>query len=346
MQAELLLIKKRAFYSAMYELYGLDAFMQYCYNNYGSCGVWVRKRNKPDFVKGTVVTMIYDTAIIGTGPAGLSAALNLKIRGKSFIWIGSRNLSDKVSKAECISNYPGFINASGEELFSAFSKQINAMGLEITEQMVHNIMRFSDHYALSAGSEFYEAKTIILATGIANKAVLPGEADFLGRGVSYCATCDGNLYRGKTVAVICSSARFEHEVKYLADIAYKLYYFPTYKNASVGGDNIEISDTKAVGIIGDKRLSGLKLQNGEVLEVNGVFCLRDSVEISSMLPKLITENGHIAVDRAMKTNLPGVFAAGDCTGRPYQYAKAVGEGNTAAHSVLEYLAEEEKNAKS
>lgn len=290
--------------------------------------------------------MIYDTAIIGTGPAGLSAALNLKIRKKSFIWIGCRNLSDKVSKAECISNYPGFINASGDELFAAFRKQIDAMGLEITEQTVHNIISFSGHYALSAGSGFYEAKTIILATGIADKAALPGEAELLGKGVSYCATCDGNLYRGKTIAVICSNARFEHEVKYLAGVASKLYYFPSYKNVSVGADNIVAPDTKPIEMIGEKRLSGLKLLNDEILEVNGVFCLRDSVALSSMLPKLITENGHIAADRAMRTNLPGVFAAGDCTGRPYQYAKAVGEGNTAAHSVLEYLAEEEKRKQS
>lgn len=289
-----------------------------------------------------MTNMVYDAVIIGTGPAGLSAALNLKIREKSFIWIGSRNLSDRISKAECISNYPGFINVSGKELFSAFMKQINEMGLEITEQMVHNIIRFSGHYAISAGSGFYEAKTVILATGIADRAVLPGEEEFLGRGVSYCATCDGNLYRGKTIAVICNNARFENEVRYLSGLAERLYYFPAYKNVSVVSDNIEIPEARAVCMIGDKKLSGLRLDNGEILEVSGVFCLRDSVALSAMMPKLMTENGHISVDRAMKTNLPGVFAAGDCTGRPYQYAKAVGEGNTAAHSAVEYLAEEEK----
>lgn len=305
-------------------------------------GIDAFKRSGTDPAKGKVENMIYDAAIIGTGPAGLSAALNLKIRDKSFIWIGSRLLSDKVRKAECISNYPGFTNVSGEELIAAFQKQIDEMGLEITERMVNNIMPFSGHYALSAGSEFYEAKTVILTTGIASTGILSGETEFLGKGVSYCATCDGNLYRGKTIAVICNNARFEHEVKYLADIAAKLYYFPTYKNVTVSAENIELSDQKAIGITGEKRANGVNLQDGSILSVNGVFCLRDSVALSSMIPKLATENGHIAVDREMRTNLPGVFAAGDCTGRPYQYTKAVGEGNTAAHSVLEYLAKEEK----
>lgn len=284
--------------------------------------------------------MIYDTAIIGTGPAGLSAALNLKTRQKSFIWFGSRLFSDKVRRAECISNYPGFINVSGGELSRAFSEQIGKMGLEITEQMVNNIMPFSGHYALTAGSEFYEAKSVILTTGVASKAQLPGEAEFLGRGVSYCATCDGGLYRGKTIAVICNNARFEHEVKYLCDIAARVYYFPSYNNVSVSAQNIELSDQKVVGIAGDKRASGVALRNGDTLAVDGVFCLRDSVALSSLIPELESANGHITVDRDMRTNLPGVFAAGDCTGRPYQYAKAVGEGNIAAHSVLEYLADE------
>ncbi len=287
--------------------------------------------------------MIYDSAIIGAGPAGLSAALNLKIRGKNFIWIGSRDLSDKVLKAECISNYPGFVNKSGEEITAAFRKQVEAMEIEITESMVNSILPVSEHYALMAGSDFYEAKTVILTTGIANTAVLPGESDFVGKGVSYCATCDGNLYRGKNIAVLCNNARFEHEVKYLADIAAKVYYFPIYKGVTIDADNIEVQDKRMVGIRGENRVNAVKLQDGNAIEVDGVFCLRDSIALSAMLPRLETENGHIAVDRSMATNLPGVYAAGDCTGRPYQYAKAIGEGNVAAHSVLEFLSQSDKN---
>lgn len=282
--------------------------------------------------------MIYDTVVIGTGPAGLSAALNLKIHQKDFIWIGSKALSDKVTKAEQISNYPGFSNVSGAELNEAFQKQVQSMGLEIIEQMVNSIMSMGTHYAIMAGSDFYETKTIILTTGVAAVGTLPGEQEKVGKGVSYCATCDGGLYRDKTIAVLCSNARFEHEVKYLAELAQTIYYFPNYRDVGQFPENVRIMDDKVKEILGETRVSGVELRSGGNLAVDGVFCLRDSVALATLLPELATENGHIAVDRQMATNLPGVYAAGDCTGRPYQYTKAVGEGNVAAHSVIEYLA--------
>lgn len=284
--------------------------------------------------------MIYDAAIIGTGPAGLSAALNLKIHQKNFIWIGNKNLSDKVAKAEQISNYPGFTHISGETLNEAFRKQVEAMGMEITQQMVNSILPMGKHYALMAGSEFYEAKTIILATGVANTGTIPGEQEKIGRGVSYCATCDGGLYRDKTIAVLCNHARFEHEVKYLAELARTVYYFHNYKNVGAFPDNVTLMKDKAQGILGEDRVSGVQLRSGEILPVDGVFCLRDSVSLATLLPQIAAEGGRIVVDRTMATNLPGIYASGDCTGRPYQYTKAVGEGNVAAHSVIEYLARE------
>ena len=286
--------------------------------------------------------MIYDSAIIGTGPAGVSAALNLKIHQKTFIWIGSKNLSDKISKAEKISNYPGFLHATGTQLNDAFKRHIEEMGIEITEAMVNTIYGMGNHYALAAGANFYETRTVILATGIVNRNVLPGENELAGRGVSYCATCDGGLYRGKTIAVICNNRRFEHEVKYLSDLAAKIYYFPGYKEVSGLPENVEKMNARAVSIDGGERVSQIRLSDGTTLPVDGVFCLRDSISLGTLLPGLEMKDGHIGVDRAMATNLPGCFAAGDCTGRPYQYTKAVGEGNVAAHSVIEYLAEFDK----
>lgn len=281
--------------------------------------------------------MIFDVAIIGTGPAGVSAALNLKIHEKSFLWIGKKTLSDKLSRAEKISNYPGFTDATGAELNAAFLKQVEAMGIDITEAMVNSIMPMGDHYALMAGPDFYEAKALILTTGISPANTLSREAEYVGRGVSYCATCDGGLYRGRTIAVICTNPRFEHEVKFLASLAGKLYYFPSYKNPGAVGENVETPAGRPAEIEGDDRVTALRLNNGETLPVDGVFCLRDAIALNTLLSGIKTEGGHIAVNRAMAASLPGVFAAGDCTGRPYQYAKAVGEGNVAAHSVIEYL---------
>ena len=286
--------------------------------------------------------MIYDAAIIGTGPAGLSAVLNLQIHGKNFLWIGSGALSDKVGKAEKIANYPGFVDVSGAQLNEAFRQQVAAKGLEITDRMVNSVVPMGEHYAILAGSEFYEAKTILLATGITNTGTLPGEQALVGMGVSYCATCDGPLFRGKTIAVFCNNARFEHEVKYLAELAEKVYFFPTYRDVGQLPDNVVSAPDKPRAIVGEGRVSGVVLRSGEELPVDGVFCLRDSVSLATLLPTLATEQGHIAVDRSMATNLPGVFAAGDCTGRPYQYTKAVGEGNVAAHGIIEYLAQRAK----
>ena len=285
---------------------------------------------------------MFDTAIIGTGPAGLSAALNLKLHNKSFTWIGSKKLSDKVTKAERISNYPGFINATGDELNRAFQAQIEAMELPITEGMVNAIYPMGDHFALAIGADFAEAKTLILTTGVAPGNVLPGEADLLGRGVSYCATCDGMLYKGKKIAVICGNPRFEHEVQYLAEIAEEVFYYMPYKNGSEFGGNAHKLASRIAGVMSEGgRLSGIKLADGTELAVNGLFALRDAISLGTLLPGLETEGAHIKVDRTMATNVAGVFAAGDCTGRPYQYTKAVGEGNVAAHSVIEYLAKQQ-----
>ena len=281
--------------------------------------------------------MVYDTAIIGSGPAGVSAALNLKIHSIPFIWIGQKALSGKIARAERISNYPGFIDATGETLAAAFSRQLDAMGIEITEAMVNSIMPMGDRYALLAGPDFYEARTLILTTGVNQTGGLRGEADYVGRGVSYCATCDGGLYRGRTVAVVCGSARFEHEAAFLAGLADRLYFFPYYKGAQLAGDNVEAPSARPVAVEGGERVTGLKMNDGSTLPVDGVFCLRDSIALNTLLPGLNVEGGHIAVDRSMATSLPGVYAAGDCTGRPYQYAKAVGEGNVAAHSVIDWL---------
>lgn len=286
--------------------------------------------------------MIYDAAIIGTGPAGISAALTLAANNKNFLLIGSAALSDKVNRAELIANYPGLPGVSGKEMNDVFRRQLEEAHIPVTDKMVTSILDAGDHWALMAGADFYEAATVILATGVTAAGTLPGEAELLGRGVSYCATCDGNLYRGKTIAVLCAAKRFEHEAVFLAGIAEKVYLFARYKEIGSFGENVEIMDSKPVRMNGDgKRLQSLTLSDGSVLPVSGVFCLRESFSPATLMPGLALEDGHIATDRMMCTNLRGCFAAGDCTGRPYQYVKAAGEGNVAAHQAIAFLAKKE-----
>ena len=291
----------------------------------------------------------YDVAIIGTGPAGLSAAINLKLHNKEVLWLGAKNLSTKVEKSEKIANYPGMGYITGKDLIGKFEAHAEEMGLEITEQMVTAIMPMGDIFMLSAGSDVYQTRTILLATGAAAAKGFDGEEEMLGRGVSYCATCDGFLYKGKTIAVFCGDERFEHEVDYLAELADKVYVASGYVGGKYGrngsgaeGENagkIEILAKPMKQIVGGLKASGVVLTDGTQVDVDGIFCLRNSIAPTTLLKGLELDGAHIIVDRAMNTNIKGVFAAGDCTGRPYQIAKSVGEGNVAAHTIVEYLAE-------
>lgn len=286
---------------------------------------------------------MHDCVIIGTGPAGLSAALNLKIHNKDFIWFGSKRLSEKVIKAEKIMNYPGIPAVTGKELFARFSEQIEEADLEIMEKTVTNIMKTGDYYVVLANNEAYKTKTVILCAGVMSARAMEHEDKMLGKGVSYCATCDGMFYRNQKIAVISNDPKFEHEVEYLADLASEVTFFPSYRDVKIERDNVTISKDAPVAVNGEDYVSSLTLRSEKILECDGVFCLRNAIAPSTLMKGIEMENGHIVVNRKMETNFRGCFAAGDCTGRPYQYTKAVGEGNVAAHSCIEYLAEIKNN---
>ena len=279
---------------------------------------------------------MYDAVIIGSGPAGLSAAINLKLHEKDFLWFGSRDYSDKVEKSEKIANYPGLGLIPGAELNARFDAHAKEMGLEPVDKKVTNVMPADGYLMVLAENEVYETKTLLLATGVLTAKSYEGEDELLGRGVSYCATCDGFLYKGKTIAVFCGAPRYEHEVEYLAGIAEKVYLSAGYPNCGVDLPNVEkIAPVRSVQ--GSMKVSQIVLHDGTEIPVDGLFILRNAVAPGTLVPGLATDGPHIVVDRKQATNVPGVYAAGDCTGRPYQIAKAVGEGNVAAHEMLEYM---------
>lgn len=280
---------------------------------------------------------MYDAVIIGSGPAGLSAAINLKLHEKDFIWFGSRDYSDKVEKSEKIANYPGLGLIPGAELNARFDAHAKEMGLEPVDKKVTNVMPADGYLMVLAENEVYETKTLLLATGVLTAKSYEGEDELLGRGVSYCATCDGFLYKGKTIAVFCGAPRYEHEVEYLAGIAEKVYLSAGYPNCGVDLPNVEkIAPVRSVQ--GGMKVAQIVLHDGTEIPVDGLFVLRNAVAPGTLVPGLATDGPHIVVDRKQATNVPGVYAAGDCTGRPYQIAKAVGEGNVAAHEMLDYMA--------
>lgn len=277
-----------------------------------------------------------DCVIIGTGAAGVSAALTLKALKKEFVWLGNRELSFKIRGAEKIKNYAGLPSVSGGGMQSAFLNQIKAEGIEITEAKVSGVYPADGGYTVMCGQQVYETRTVILATGVEAVKPVRGESEFLGRGVSYCAVCDGFLYKGKDIAVAIDSDEEESEVKLLAGYARTVHLFRLKKCREIVGENIINESGSISEIVGDMRVRAV-VSGGSEIAVDGVFMLKQAVAADKIVYGLKTEGGHVVVDRALKTNLAGVYAAGDITGRPYQYAKAVGEGNVAAYSVNAYL---------
>ena len=283
----------------------------------------------------------YDIAIIGTGPAGLSAAITATIRNKKVLLLGSRDLTEKLSKAHEIQNYLGFPAVKGADLAAAFQRHIDQMGIEITEKRVSAVYAMGDFFALQAGEDMLEASSVILATGVVQGKPLPGENELLGRGVSYCATCDAPLYRGKRAAVIGYSPREEAEAAFLSEVCSEVLYFPTYKDETHLPESVKVIREKVAGIESDGQARVVKTaENGYT--VDGVFVLREAVAPGQLVPGLETEGAHVVVNRKMAASIPGVFACGDIVGTPYQYIKAAGEGNVAALSAVAYLDQKER----
>jgi thioredoxin reductase (NADPH) len=284
----------------------------------------------------------YDIAIIGTGVAGLSAALNAKIRNKKFIIFGAEEVSSKLVKAHKINNYLGLNGKSGLELRSEFMNHLEAMDIQITKEKVNNIYPMGEYFALMVNEKMYEATSIILATGVNFGKPFKGEDELLGKGVGYCATCDAPLYKNKVVTIIAYNKHEEDEANFIAGIASKVYYIPMYKEEVEVDPSIEIVNDVPVEIVGEKLVEKLVLKNKEI-ETDGVFILRESISPAQLVPGLKIADKHVEVDRLMKTNLNGCFAAGDIVGVPYQYIKAAGEGNIAALSAVSYIDQLKRN---
>lgn len=280
----------------------------------------------------------YDTAIIGTGPAGLSAAITLKLRNKNVLLLGSKEISAKVEKAHLIQNYLGIPAIKGEDLAKSFLGHLEQMGIEITEEDITTVYTMGDYYSLlSKTNQMYEATTVIIAVGVNFGKPYPGEEQYLGRGVSYCATCDAPLYRDKTVVIIGDSPKEEAEAVFMSEVARKVFYVPLYKEETAfDTEKIEVIKDIPVSIEGEMKADKLVLKNQE-LEVDGIFILRESVFPAQLVPGVKMDGTHIEVNRRMETNLNGCFACGDITGTPYQYIKSAGEGNVAALSAVSYL---------
>ena len=262
----------------------------------------------------------YDIVIIGGGIAGVSAALTCRSRGKSTAVVANGAETSSLYKAEAITNYPGILSASGKEISELLLRQLAESGADLIRGRALGVMPIGMDFGVAVGSEFCMCSAVILAAGITREKLYPGEGEFLGRGVSYCATCDGMLYRGKTVAVVGSGEEAAHDADFLESIGCTVLRMTKALRYEIRG-----------GMKADTLVAG-----GEEHKVDGVFIIKDTVSVTKLVPGLEYADGGIVTDRQMCTNVPGVFAAGDCTGKPYQLAKAAGEGNIAALSACTY----------
>ena len=273
--------------------------------------------------------MSCDILVIGGGPAGLSAAVNARARGRSVLVVSNPLEENPLWPAERVNNYPGLPGVSGAELLRTLHQHAQRAGAEFLTGRVLSSVRMPDAWYVSVGTDMYNAKAVILAAGVARGKKFPGEAEFLGRGVSYCATCDGMLYREKAVAVLGYSDSARQEAEFLERIGCRVTYFDRPRSCEIQGDDRVRSVTC----------------DGRTAEVDCVFILRPTLAPTDLFPGLAVEKGYVAVDRRMATNLPGLFAAGDCTGGPLQAVKAAGEGLIAGQSAAAYVSDLERQAR-
>lgn len=300
-----------------------------------------------------------DVAIIGLGCAAYTAAVYCARYKLDTVLIGEVEGGMGMSAAE-VGNWPGTIEIKGPELMENFKN--HALSFDnVTHKVgrVEGVVKTDEWFLLTLqGGDTIEAKTVIFATG-SNKRHLgiPGEEDFSGKGVTYCATCDAFFYRGKDVAVLGGGDSAVEGAAIAAQVANKVYLVhrrdsfkaePYWVDKVNEKDNVEfVLNTNALEVIGEQKVTGLKIDtpfNGsDILKVDGVFIEIGSIPavfLSKSLGCTLDDRGHILVDAAMKTSIPGVFAAGDVSsGSNYfaQFATAAGEGSVAANSVFHYL---------
>lgn len=281
--------------------------------------------------------MTVDSILIGAGPAACAAALTLRMRNKTVLMLYAG--PGALEKAHRVDNYPGMPEMSGMDMLHIMHEQVIRAGAEMKKAVVQLVQPGKKKITVLAGNDIFTCKTLLIATGASRKIGLPGEAELLGRGVSYCATCDGMFYQGQDVAVIGSFQEAVEDANFLSGIANSVSYYPEKPHdLSALSDKVQVMKEKPLSLMAEENQVKVQGETGEETYA-GVFVLRPAVALGQLIGKLETENGKIITDADGRTNIPRVFAAGDVTGLPYQMGKAVGEGNRAALQMARLMDE-------
>ena len=285
---------------------------------------------------------MYDVIIIGKGPAGISASLYAKRAGLSVLIIG-KDLG-ALEKAKEVENYYG-ITASGKEIAELGIKQAEKLQIPIKTEEVVSII-YDETFTIETNQNKYESKAVLLATGTNRiQPKIKGIKEFEGKGISYCAVCDGFLYRSQDVAVLGSGEYAIHEAQELANVAKSVTILTNGKSnikpQESLKDKITINEKQIKEFIGDKIIRKVKFTDDTELQIRGIFVaegVATSIDFARKLGARIAQN-RIVVDSKMETNIPGLYAAGDCTGGLLQISTAVAEGAIAGTEIIKFIRE-------
>jgi thioredoxin reductase (NADPH) len=298
---------------------------------------------------------VWDLIILGLGTAGLGCAIYAARFDIDLLVIG-KTYGGLITTTHIVENYPGITSVSGSELMEMFRDHINSLDIPYITDEIREIKKENDHFVLKSFFQTFKAKALCFATGSERRKLhIPGEEEYSGNGVSYCATCDGPFFKDKKVAVIGGSDSAAKEALFLAKHASKVFIIyrrdeiraePINKTRVLNTENIEIIyNTNLAEIKGNESVESVVFDNGEEFHVDGVFIEIGSVPNSELAKNIgvnTNEKNEIIIDRKSKTNIPGVFAAGDVADAPFKQAiTGVSEGVIAAYSAFDYLKNKE-----
>lgn len=281
---------------------------------------------------------MYDCIIVGAGPAGLSAAIYLKNANKNILILEKEVPGGKILKAKKINNYLGLTNIDPSSIAYSMYEQVINMNVSIKIEKVLDIKK-ENNFIIKTNKEEYKTKNILLCCGKVEKSLgIENEVELIGNGISYCAKCDGNLFKDKKIVVVGNNKESIEEAMYLKNIASKIIYI-NYSNEQVKIDNIEVIENKKIKNLykENDKLSMIKLDDNTEIKTDGLFILNGSTPNIDFIKKLNikTCDGYIIVDKNMKTNIDGIYAAGDIIKKDlYQIVTAASEGAVAAVNII------------
>ena len=282
-----------------------------------------------------------DIAVIGSGAAGLSAAVNCIARNRTVTVFGRKIETSMLYKAERVDNHLGMPSLTGKEMLESFLEHTKKLNIKIEEGRIIQILPMGKYFSLNFENKmFVETKTVILATGISKGKTVSGESEYLGKGVSYCATCDGMLYKNKDVVLYSEIEEGIADANFLADICKSVTFISEKEPKGDLHEKVTVIQGKPIEVLGNDFVESVKV-NDKIIKCEGAFFIKESLPMDSLIPNLELKDNAIVVNRFMETNLKGVFACGDCTGWPYQVSNAVGEGLISAQRADKLIRDEQ-----